>query len=457
MNAQTYYPVFLDLHERRCVVLGDTGLADEKALGLRRNGATVMHLRRPFQQGDLVGAYLAIDASDDPPAQLEARAEADREHVLLNVADVTHQCDWIAPALVKRGPLQIAISTSGESPFLARALRERIETMIGEEWGPFTGLMGRMRRRLRRAGVSGEAQQRAYRRLLRSRARAMLRDGDHDAAAALGLAIEQGARPDDSSPAMGEVVLAGAGPGSADLLTVGAREVLADADVVFHDALVGADVLRLCGPRTRLVDAGKRAGRRSASQSDINEAMIAAARSGDLVVRLKGGDPFLFGRGGEEVEALQRAGIPVRVIPGVSAALAAPAAAGIPVTHRGVAASVAFVTGHRAVSDPVDLDAIARNVDTLVVLMPVEIETIAGRLSAVLGYDRPAAIVSQATTPGQRVVRAPIGRIAAAARAAQIEGPSTLVVGDVVNVLSNVEALAAAGDPAFAGALASPV
>ena len=110
------------------------------------------------------------------------------------MADVTHQCDWIAPALVKRGPLQIAISTSGESPFLARALRERIETMIGEEWGPFTRLMGRMRRRLRRAGVSGEAQQRAYRRLLRSRARAMLRDGDHDAAAALGLAIEQGAR-----------------------------------------------------------------------------------------------------------------------------------------------------------------------------------------------------------------------------------------------------------------------
>jgi uroporphyrin-III C-methyltransferase/precorrin-2 dehydrogenase/sirohydrochlorin ferrochelatase len=457
VNAQTYYPVFLDLHERRCVVLGDTALADEKALGLRGSGATVVHLRRPFRPGDLVGAYLAIDASDDPPAQLEARVEADREHVLLNVADVTHQCDWIAPALVKRGPLQIAISTSGESPFLARALRERIETMVGEEWGPFTQLMGRMRRRLRRAGVSGEAQQRAYRRLLRSRARAMLHDGDKDAAAALGLTIEQGARGDDGSPAMGEVVLAGAGPGSPDLLTMGARDVLADADVVFHDALVSADVLRYCGPRTRIVDAGKRGGRRSASQSDINEAMIAAARDGNLVVRLKGGDPFLFGRGGEEVEALQRAGIPVRVIPGVSAALAAPAAAGIPVTHRGIAASVALVTGHRALSDPVDLDAIARSVDTLVVLMPSEIETIAGRLAAVLGSDRPAAIVSQATTPGQHVVRAPIGRIAAAARAAQIEPPSTLVVGEVVNVLSNVEALTSVGDPTFAGVLASPM
>jgi uroporphyrin-III C-methyltransferase/precorrin-2 dehydrogenase/sirohydrochlorin ferrochelatase len=457
VNAQPYYPVFLDLQERRCVVLGDTALADEKALGLRSSGATVVHLRRPFQAGDLVGAYLAIDASDDPDAQREARAEADRERVLLNVADVTHQCDWIAPALVKRGPLQIAISTSGESPFLARALRERIETMIGEEWGPFTQLMGRMRRRLRRAGVPGDAQHRAYRRLLRSHASAMLRDGDPDAASALALTIEQGAASADGQAATGEVVLAGAGPGDPDLLTIGARTVLADADVVFHDALVSADVLRLCGPRTRLVDVGKRAGRRSASQSDINEAMIAAARDGNLVVRLKGGDPFLFGRGGEEVVALQRAGVPVRVIPGVSAALAAPAAAGIPVTHRGVAASVAFVTGHRALHDPIDLEAIARSVDTLVVLMPAEIETIAGRLSAVVGYERPAAIVSQATTPRQQVVRAPIGRIAAAARAARLEAPSTLVVGEVVTVLSGVAELTDACNTTFAGARAAPM
>src|SRR5580704_16225201 len=224
VNA-AYYPVVLDLHERRCVVLGDTALAREKSAGLRAAGASVVHLSRSFQPGDLTGAYLAIDASDDPDAQREARAEADRERVLLNVADVTHQCDWIAPALMKRGPLQVAISTSGESPFLARALRERIETTLGSEWGPFTQLMGRMRRRLRRAGVPAETQQRAYRRLLQSRATAMLRDGDPDAAAALALTIEQGARDSDGSAAMGEVVLAGAGPGDPDLLTVGARAV----------------------------------------------------------------------------------------------------------------------------------------------------------------------------------------------------------------------------------------
>jgi len=456
VNATAYYPVVLDLHERRCVVLGTTALAEEKALGLRSAGATVVHLPRAFEPGDLVGAYLAIDASDDPEAQRAARAEADRERVLLNVADVTHQCDWIAPALVKRGPLQIAISTSGESPFLARALRERIETMLGEEWGPFTALMGRMRRRLRRAGVPGDVQQDAYRRLLRSSATAMLREGGADSAAALALTIEQSARK-GGREAVGEVVLAGAGPGDPDLLTLGARAVLADADVVFHDALVGPDVLRLCGPRTRLVDVGKRAGRRSASQAAINEAMIAAALAGDLVVRLKGGDPFLFGRGGEEVEALERAGIPVRVIPGVSAALAAPAAAGIPVTHRGVAASVAFVTGHRADGGPAALEALATSVDTLVVLMPADLETIAGRLAAVLGSDRPAAIVSQATTARQRVVRAPIASIAAAARAAHLEPPSTLIVGNVVDVLAGIENLPATEREIFAGALASPL
>jgi uroporphyrin-III C-methyltransferase/precorrin-2 dehydrogenase/sirohydrochlorin ferrochelatase len=454
VNA-AYYPVVLDLHERRCVVLGDTALAEEKSGGLRAAGATVVHLRRSFQPGDLTGAYLAIDASDDPEAQLGARAEADRERVLLNVADVTHQCDWIAPALVKRGPLQIAISTSGESPFLARVLRERIEMLLGEEWGPFTQLMGRMRRRLRRAGVSGDSQLRAYRRLLRSRARSMLRDGSDADAAALALMIEQGARGADSQVPMGEVVLAGAGPGDPDLLTLGARAVLADADVVFHDALVGPGVLRLCGPRTRLVDAGKRSGRRSTTQEDINTAMIAAARSGDLVVRLKGGDPFLFGRGGEEVEALRREGIPVRVIPGVSAALAAPAAAGIPVTHRGVAASVAFVTGHRMSGDLSALEALAQSVDTLVILMPAELEAIAGRLSSVLGPDRPSAIISQATTADQVVVRAPIGSIAAAARAARVVAPSTLVVGDVVSVLSDIGDVAGADRQMFAEAVAS--
>jgi len=323
-------------------------------------------------------------------------------------------------------------------------------------WGPFTTLMGRMRRRLRCGGVSADAQQRAFRRLLRSPARSLLRDGSDDVASAVALTIEQGAHDPSGASPMGEVVLAGAGPGDPELLTIGARAILADADIVFHDALVAPEVLRMCGPQTLLVDAGKRSGRRSATQADINDAMITAARAGHLVVRLKGGDPFLFGRGGEEVAALRRAGVPVRVIPGVSAALAAPAAAGIPVTHRGVAASVAVVTGHRAGGDLSHLEGLARSVDTLVVLMPAELEEIAQRLAAVVGPGRPAALVSNATTAAQRVIRAPLGGIAAAARTAQVEPPSTLVVGEVVDVLS--KAWGASLDEAAvpAGALASP-
>jgi uroporphyrin-III C-methyltransferase/precorrin-2 dehydrogenase/sirohydrochlorin ferrochelatase len=360
--------------------------------------------------------------------------------VLLNVVDVAPSCDWIAPAVVRRGPLQVAISTSGESPFLAAALRTRLEALLGEEWGQLTSLTGWLRRRLRHRGVDADVQQRIYRRLLRSPALTLLRGHDDAAARALAVAIAQSAQDANGADAPGEVVLVGAGPGDPGLLTVAARELLLDADVVFHDALVDPSILRLCG-HARLVDAGKRAGRRSVSQAEINTAMIDAARAGDLVVRLKGGDPFVFGRGGEEVEALVRAGVTVRVIPGVSAALAAPAAAGIPVTHRGIAGSVAITTGHRAAGQDSDITRLAAAVDTLVVLMPVDLDGLAARLAAVLGPERPAAMIMAATTPSQRVIRAPLGTIAAAARVGGIAPPATLVVGQVVTAITaSVEA-----------------
>jgi uroporphyrin-III C-methyltransferase / precorrin-2 dehydrogenase / sirohydrochlorin ferrochelatase len=442
MTDTPYYPVVLDLSGRRCVVLGDTEIATEKVATLRAIGANVDHVPRLFRPGDLAGAFLAIDASGETSKHDDVRSEADREHVLLNVVDVAQRCDWIAPAVVRRGPLQVTISTSGESPYLARALRERIEGLLGEEWAPFTRLVGRTRRRLRRAGVSSAVQQRIYQRLLHSDTLALLRSGDVAAASSTALAIEHGSRDAGDQPLMGEVVLAGAGPGDADLVTTATRAVLADADVVLHDALIAPDVLRLCSSRARRVDVGKRAGRDSITQAEINELMIEAARAGHLVVRLKGGDPFLFGRGGEELEALRGAGIPVRVIPGVSAALAAPAAADIPLTHRGVAGSVAIVTGHRADGAIADLEQLATSVDTLVVLMPRRLDAIAHRLSVALGSDTPAAVISRATTATQQFVRAPLGRIATVAREARIESPSTLVVGAVVDVLVRPAAVA---------------
>ncbi len=208
-----------------------------------------------------------------------------------------------------------------------------------------------------------------------------------------------------------------------------------DADVVLHDALVDADVLALCAPSTRVINVGKRGGQSSTPQEEITGSLIELARAGNNVVRLKGGDPFVFGRGGEEVAALAGAGIPVRVIPGVSSVLAAPAAAGIPLTFRGVAASVAVVAGHRAAGGDDTVEQLAAAADTLVVLMPGDLEALAGRLSAVLGSACPAALVSSATTAAQVVVRAPLGGLASAARAAALVAPLTLVVGEVVSVL----------------------
>jgi uroporphyrin-III C-methyltransferase len=249
-------------------------------------------------------------------------------------------------------------------------------------------------------------------------------DATFEAAA---IAEASGGRP-------GRVALVGAGPGDLGLLTLAAQELLFEADVVVHDALVSAEVLAMCGPNARLVDAGKRGGRPSARQADINATLIDAAREGLEVVRLKGGDPFVFGRGGEEMAALLEVGLEVVVVPGVSSVNAAPAAAGIPLTSRGVASSFAVTSlkAGEAGQAGSRLEALAAAADTLVVMMPLaDIDELGSRLARVLG-PRPAALVAAAGMPGQQVLRGTVEDIAGAARRARVEGPATLVVGEVV-------------------------
>jgi uroporphyrin-III C-methyltransferase len=215
-------------------------------------------------------------------------------------------------------------------------------------------------------------------------------------------------------------------------MTFKARELVASADYVLHDALIAEETLALCGPDTRLEDVGKRGGQESARQANITERLIELARAGHFVVRLKGGDPFVFGRGGEELFELQKAGIDVVVVPGLTAALAAPAAAGISVTKRGVASSVAITTARG--SGGLDrLADLARAADTLVVLMArAELAEVAGVIARAVGGSRAAAIISNATLPEQRSVTGPLDLIAGLADQAGIEAPATLVVGDVV-------------------------
>lgn len=233
----------------------------------------------------------------------------------------------------------------------------------------------------------------------------------------------------------GRVHLVGAGPGAADLLTLRAANLLAAADVVLHDRLVGPDVLAFCRADAEFVDVSKRPGAESATQEEINRLLVERARAGQEVVRLKGGDPFIFGRGGEEARALQAAGIPFDIVPGLSSALAAPAAAGVSLTHRELARSVTIITGHSQALEEHNWDALAAT-DTLVVLMgAATVDEIAQRLIAAgRSADAPAVVVQEATLPGQQEVAAPLGKLADVVAAAGLRAPLVIVVGAVAAV-----------------------
>jgi uroporphyrin-III C-methyltransferase/precorrin-2 dehydrogenase/sirohydrochlorin ferrochelatase len=432
-----YYPVFLDLTGQLCIVLGDGKFAVEKAAALRVAGANVRVISsHDYRPGALSGARLVVDASEDEEINRLSWKEAEAAGILINVVDRPAQCRFIAPAIVNRDPLLIAISTSGESPFLASALRARIERWLGREWGPFVAVVGNARRLLRARGLPIPEQTRIYRRIVNSDVRSLIRRGRQDDAAHLAVSIAQA-----GAAGPGRVALVGAGPGDPDLLTFRARELLADADYVLYDALIAPETLVLCGPDTRLEDVGKRAGLENPRQEDITARLIELAQAGHAVVRLKGGDPFVFGRGGEELDGLVKAGVEVIVVPGVTAALAAPAAVGIPVTLRGVASSFAITTAQGGGS--LDrLRQLALAADTLVVLMPrTNLAEVAAVLARAVDGSRPAAVISNATLPNQKMVRGPLDQIARLADQAAIGAPATLVVGDVVAAVPAVSVL----------------
>jgi uroporphyrin-III C-methyltransferase/precorrin-2 dehydrogenase/sirohydrochlorin ferrochelatase len=441
-----YYPVFLDLDGQHAVVLGGGTFATEKVALLLEAGArvTVVSAKlskslqslvtngaievvaRDYEPGDLAGARLAVDASENEEINRLSWEEAERTGVLINVVDRPAQCRFIAPAIVRRDPVVIAISTAGESPFLASALRARLERSLGREWGPFTALVGRIRRELRSRGVSIAEQTKVYRRLLTSDIRDLLRagrtdDAEHRAAALAQTSVEHA----------GRVALVGAGPGDPDLLTLKARELIGDAGYVLHDALVAPETLALCGPQARLEAVGKRGGSESSRQEDITARLIELAREGHLVVRLKGGDPFVFGRGGEEMNDLIAAGVDVVVVPGITSAFAAPASAGIPATMRGIASSVAITTAQGGSLNRIG--DLARAADTLIVLMArSNLKEVAEAVARSVGGSRPAALVSNATLPEERSVTGTIADIAHLADRDAITTPATLIVGEVV-------------------------
>jgi len=457
------YPAFLRLQGRRCVVVGGGAVAEGKVLGLLDAGArvTVVSLatsrrlddlvgqgiivvwRRPYRAGDLAGAFLAIAATNDDVVNGAVWAEAEARGVLLNAVDDLPHCSFIAPSIHRQGDVTVAVSTAGQSPALAVRLRERIARSIGSEYATLAELLGRLRPAVHTRVPDVRARARLWYDIVDSDAVEFLRQGDVAAARRrIAELIDAAARPERYAEDAvrvepgGMVYLVGAGPGDPELITVRGQSLLQSADVVVYDRLVHPDLVDRASPWAVRLPVGKRPSGHAVPQEEINALLIAEARAGRLVVRLKGGDPFVFGRGGEECEALAAAGVPFAVVPGVTAAVAAPGSAGIPVTHRDYGSAFAVVTGHECdgASD-LDWGALAR-IPTLVVLMGVRaLPEITARLIAHgMGPTTPAALTASATLPHASTVLGTLATIAERAREARVEPPATLVLGEVVRV-----------------------
>jgi uroporphyrin-III C-methyltransferase/precorrin-2 dehydrogenase/sirohydrochlorin ferrochelatase len=452
-----YFAAFLDLLHKKVVVVGGGKIATGKVRALlpcrpdplvvvaprasafirqaAAAGQLVWHARE-YASNDVDDATLAFGATNDRQLNVRVADDARKRDVPVLAVDDVPNCDFIAPALVRRGDITVAISTGGRSPAMARRTRERLEHALPSSWGDLLDVTAAARDELgaTRSLIEADRWQTAL-------------DGDVERLAEAGALAEatqllirklERSLFEPSETERGLVSLVGAGPGDPELLTLRAVQRLQQADVVVHDRLVTERVLDYAPATAERIDVGKRPGGVGASQSEITALLIDLGRQGRRVVRLKGGDPFLFGRGGEEALALRKAGVPFEVVPGVSSALAAPAAAGIPVTHRGLSASLTVVNGHDV--DEHDWSALARSAGTLVFLMPVEhMQDIAQQLMAHgRAASEPAAVVEWATTPRQRVVVAPLHRIAAEAGIEGIEAPAVLVVGPTAALASQL-------------------
>ena len=358
------FPVFLDLAGAAVLVVGGGEVAVAKCRLLGRSGALIRAVdpdpcddlldlaasgavelrRRAFAPADLDGVRLCYVGLDDEAEAAAVVAEARSRGVLVNAVDRPSLCDFSTPAIVERGPLTIAIGTGGAAPALARDLRARIEAAVPPGFGRLVAFLGRWRGRVA-AALADKGRRRAFwdRAVEGPVAEAVLA-GDEGLAEAL-MARELAGTP---VRPRGRASLVGAGPGDPELLTLKALRVLKRADVILHDKLVNPEILDLARRDARRIDVGKRCGRHPLSQAAINRLIVEHARAGAHVVRLKGGDPSLFARGGEELESLRAAGVEVEVVPGISAAFAAAASLGVPLTHRGVARGLHLVTGHGA-------------------------------------------------------------------------------------------------------------
>ncbi len=449
-----YFPLFCRLQGKRCLLVGGGDVAERKARLLLDAGADLHVGALDFspafqlwaQQGKLTlvtgtfeeswleNCWLVIAATDDDAVNQQVGDAAELRRIFCNLVDAPQEASAIMPSIVDRSPLMIAVSSGGRAPVLARLLREKLEAMLPQHLGELATLAGSLRRRVKSTFAS-MGQRRAFweRFFVSDRLAQTLANGDRPRAEAIVDTLF-----DAPLSQQGEVVLVGAGPGDAGLLTLKGLQHIQQADVVVYDRLVSEPILNLVRRDAERIFVGKQAGNHCVPQSQINQVLLEQAQSGKRVVRLKGGDPFIFGRGGEELEVLAQHNIPFSVVPGITAASGCSAYSGIPLTHRDHAQSVRFVTGHLQQNGAIEWPKLAAEQQTLVFYMGLtqapEIQQ--NLLQHGMDAAMPVAIVQDGTTPQQRVATATLAELATLAQ--QFSSPALIIVGRVVGLRSQL-------------------
>jgi len=444
------YPIFAKLDNLAVLVVGGGEIAARKSAALLAAGArvtvgapqlngqllqwrergTIRHLDGEFDESWLSGVWLVVAATDDDEVNRRVAAAAEAGRIFVNVVDDAQLSTFHVPAVIDRAPLQIAISSGGAAPMLARSLRERLETLLDPALGPLARMLDASRDRIRARFRDLAARRRFYTRVIEGNAIDLLRRNRPLEAQK---ELDRALRAERTRPA-GSVALVGAGPGDPGLLTLRALRALNEADVILHDRLVSNAILDLARRDVERIEVGKQAGNHHVSQDRIHELLLLHTRAGRRVVRLKGGDPFIFGRGGEEMEFLRANAITYEVVPGVTAALACAAYAGVPLTHRDHAQSVRLVTAHTRESiDSLDWKSLAAPRQTLAVYMGVaQLATLRERLLAAgKPQSTPVAIIENGTSNEQRVIVSALRDLDGMAERHALQSPALLIVGEV--------------------------
>ena len=445
-----YLPLFAELKAKPVLVIGGGDIAARKIMFLRRAGANVQVVAaalcedvaalverqeiqwraHEFEEPQLDDVFLVIAATDDDALNQRVSAAASARYRLVNVVDNQPLCSAVFPSIVDRSPLLIAIFSGGSAPVLSRLIREKMEALLPTNLGRVAEAASYWRQHIKTHLTTTAARRRFWERVFNGRFASLMIAGNK---AAADKALEEELYQPEKR--LGEIILVGAGPGDAGLLTLRGLQAVQKADVVFYDHLVTPEIRELVRRDAEMICVGKRAGEHSVPQHETNQMLVDAAREGKTVVRLKGGDPFIFGRGGEELQAAADAGIPFQVVPGVTAAAGATAYAGIPLTHRDYAQSVTFVTGHyKADSAAHDWSLLAQSRQTLAIYMgTMKAAEISAQLIA-HGRDSntPVAVISRGTRADQQTITGTLQQLEELAKDAPM--PALLVVGEVVQL-----------------------